>query len=305
MRMQWWAKCLVIISLLCLSISSSAQQFFPDTLNKKALKRLIVAESVVYASSMTSLYFVWYKNQFQGGFKFFDDSKEWLGMDKVGHAITTAYLCETSSFLYQSTGLDRKKSLVAGTLQGFLFQTSLEVFDGFSTGYGFSWTDMAANTGGTALFIAQELAWKEQRMRLKFSSYPSKLAALRPELLGSSFSERLLKDYNGQTYWLSASISSFLKEDNKFPAWINLAVGYGADGLLGGKENPLLNQAGIQLPLLQRERQFYFSADIDFSKIPTKKKWLHYTLRVLNFVKVPFPAIEVTGKIWRLRPLYF
>lgn len=304
--MLWWVKkknCFLFFCLFC-SVGKS-QSFFPDSLHKKSLRRLIFAESVTYTGAMTSLYLVWYKNQMSSSFRFFDDSKEWMGMDKAGHVLTTAYLCESSTLLYRSTGLNQKKSLLIGTTQGFLFQASLEIFDGFSNGYGFSWADMSANTVGAGLFLAQELSWQEQRIRLKFSSSPSELAVYRPALLGSNFAEQLLKDYNGQTYWLSGNISSFLKEESKFPKWINVAFGYGVDGLLGGKENPIRNEAGTLLPLLNRERQYYFSADIDFSRIPTKRKWFYYTLRLLNFVKIPFPAIEVSGKVWRIRPLYF
>src|SRR3712207_8632374 len=30
------------------------------------------------------------------------------------------------------------------------------------------------------------------------------------DLYGSSFAERMIKDYNGQTYWLSANLKSFM-----------------------------------------------------------------------------------------------
>ncbi len=35
------------------------------------------------------------------------------------------------------------------------------------------------------------------------------LKSRRNELFGKSFAERILKDYNSQTYWISANISSF------------------------------------------------------------------------------------------------
>ena len=52
--------------------------------------------------------------------------------------------------------------------------------------------------------------------------------------------QQVLKDYNGQTYWLSANIWSFNKESN-FPRWLNVAFGYGADGMLYGENNPTNN----------------------------------------------------------------
>jgi hypothetical protein len=50
----------------------------------------------------------------------------------------------------------------------------------------------------------------------------------RPNVLGSSLAEQMLKDYNGQTYWLSVNLHSFYK-GSKIPKWLNLAIGYGAN----------------------------------------------------------------------------
>ena len=63
----------------------------------------------------------------------------------------------------------------------------------------------------------------------KFSFHTTKYASLRPNVLGSSLSEEIFKDYNGQTYWLSVNLHSFFKS-SKLPKWLNLAAGYGADG---------------------------------------------------------------------------
>jgi hypothetical protein len=65
---------------------------------------------------------------------------------------------------------------------------------------------------------------------------------LRPNVLGENFLQQTLKDYNGQTYWLSINVASFLSDDTRFPKWLNVAVGYGADGLIGGTENKFLVQ---------------------------------------------------------------
>lgn len=303
--MQWWVKIILICTFVCNSFQAKSQDFYPDSLNKKNLNWLIAAESFTYVSSMSALYFVWYKNQMSSSFRFFNDAQEWKGMDKIGHVQTAYYLAETSHFLYRSVGVPDKNAVIAGSSQSFLFQSTLEVFDGFSTGYGFSWSDMGANTLGCGLFLSQHLIWNEQRFRLKFSSSPSNYAKHRPELLGSNFSEQLLKDYNGQTYWLSGNISSFLSEESKFPKWINVAFGYGADGLLGGKTNPAINSKAEIIPMFDRQSQYYFSMDVDFSRIRVKRKWLHYTLKIFNFIKLPFPALEITGKVWRVKPIYF
>jgi hypothetical protein len=57
-------------------------------------------------------------------------------------------------------------------------------------------------------------------------------------------------------------LHSFFKQ-SKIPKWLNLAVGYGADGMLSGNgENTTL----AALDSAQRSRQFYLSVDLDLTK---------------------------------------
>ena len=45
--------------------------------------------------------------------------------------------------------------------------------------------------------------------------------------------------------------------------------------------------------------------DINFEEIPTKSRWLNLVFRGLNFIKVPFPALELSKGKLQFRPLYF
>ncbi|OJU23360.1 MAG: hypothetical protein BGN92_03335 [Sphingobacteriales bacterium 41-5] len=49
------------------------------------------------------------------------------------------------------------------------FLTVIEILDGFSNKWGFSWGDMAANVFGAGMFQGQQLLWNEQRIKFKFS----------------------------------------------------------------------------------------------------------------------------------------
>ena len=72
-----------------------------------------------------------------------------------------------------------------------------------------------------------------------------------------------------------------------------MAVGYGADGLLGGFNNQFIsNGIAYDFNHIPRYRQFYLSPDIDFTKIKTNKKWLKTTFVLLNCLKMPLPALE-------------
>ena len=152
------------------------------------------------------------------------------------------------------TGVPRKKALWYGGLYGPFFLTTIEVLDGFSANWGASFGDLAANSLGSFFAISQELYWQEQKVLIKYSYSKSETSNLNNELFGDSFFERSLKDYNGQTYWLSLNINSlFSLEKSQFPNWLNLAVGHSAKNMISANNT---TDDG-------RYRQFLFSLDID------------------------------------------
>lgn len=308
--MQWWVKKISFILFLAppilhaqtdTSVISKGSSF-----NKKNFRWLVAGETVTYGAAMGILYGTWYKDYPSTSLHSFNDWPEWNQMDKAGHLTTAYYLSAVSYSLYNDiAGVNEKKSTWIGAGQSLFVLTSLEMFDGFSSEWGFSWSDMGFNTLGCGMFALQQNYWNEQRVKLKYSAHHTGLAKYRPEVLGSNPAERFLKDYNGQTYWLSANIHSFLKKDSKLFPWLNVAFGYGADGMLGGRENPLVNEAGDLMPVTERYRQFYFSLDADLSKIKTRSKFLKITLRILNLVKFPFPALEISNGSAKMQWMYF
>ena len=298
----------ILAILLILSVLSASAQ---DTLVDKARVRRNVSivlgtEAALYAASMTGLYFAWYADYPQSNFHFYNDNGEWLLMDKAGH-LATSYIVGSFGYeLLRDAGLDEKRSIWFGGTLGLAFLTTVEVFDGFSDGWGFSWGDMAANTLGSALFIGQQFLWHEQRITVKYSFHPTHFADIRPDLLGDNLIQQTIKDYNGITIWASCNFKSlFLNKESKFPAWLNFAFGYGATGMTGGFDNALEHN-GTPIPYYDRQRQFFFSLDVDFTKIPTNNKFLKYTFKVLNIFKVPFPTLEYnTGNEWVWHWIYF
>ena len=81
---------------------------------------------------------------------------------------------------------------------------------------------MAANAIGAGIYLSQVLAFQEQRFKMKFSYHPTKYAQLRTDVLGSNFQESLLKDYNGQTYWISF-FPGFHSNSGLIPKWLCLS----------------------------------------------------------------------------------
>lgn len=259
----------------------------------------------LYALTSAGLYHLWYSNYDLMGFHFFNDDGEWMQMDKSGHTFS-AYIAGRAGYnVCRWTGLDEKRAALIGGNLGWVFLATVEVMDGFSRGWGFSPGDMIANTTGSALFISQQLLWHEQRMELKFSFHQTQYAQYRPDLMGSNFKEQLFKDYNGQTIWLSANIHSFLKKNSKFPAFLNLAFGYGAEGMTGAFSNSTVYHDKI-IPPFERCRQFYISPDIDLTKIKTNSRVLKFIFEATRFIKFPLPALEYnTKQQWKFHPVYF
>jgi hypothetical protein len=248
-----------------------------------------------FAITMTGLYQLWYKDYPQSSFHFINDNKEWLYMDKIGHSTTSYWLGRIGYQSLRWSGVSEKQAVWIGGLYGFLCVSTIELFDGFSAEWGASWGDIIFNTAGTFMFVGQQLLWKDQRFMLKFSYSPSEYAQYNPELLGKTGLQRIIKDYNGQTYWLSANIRSFIKKETKFPAWLNVAFGYGADGMIGAGNNPEYVD-GAPVPEFQRTSQYYLTLDIDLTRIKTKSETVKLLLNLVGFIKIPFPTLEYNSR---------
>ena len=177
---------------------------------------------------------------------------------------------------------------------GFLALAPIEYFDGFAEKWGASWGDLVADAGGAALAFGNEMLWGEQRIQAKVSYHPTPYADIRPDLFGDTYT-RYLKDYNGHTGWLSFRVHSWLPEGrfkDRYPRWLNVAVGYGAHGLLGGYEDGRLTPT-----IRDREyRQYYLTLDVDLSAIPVRRGGWRLLLDVLNAIHLPAPAMEYSSK---------
>ena len=168
-------------------------------------------------------------------------------MDKVGHATTAYNVAAIQSDLMRWGGVKPGTAAVIGTLTGLGFLTMIEIMDGHSVKWGFSKGDMLANLAGSILFEGQQLMWGQQRISLKYSFHHTLFAKYYPQELGSNLAQQMLKDYNGQTYWLSVNVGTFLPGNSSFPKWLNLSAGYGAEGMIGAVTNPSeIN--GVKIP---------------------------------------------------------
>jgi uncharacterized protein YfiM (DUF2279 family) len=264
-------------------------------IDKQRLGYTLAASAIGYTGVMLLLNEAWYKDFPRSSFQLYNDWGEWHNMDKTGHAFSSYTLSLAGINLMKQSGIPDKKAIWAGGLYGPIFLSTIEILDGFSERWGFSIPDMAANIAGSGLAVSQELVWGKQIARLKYSYHESGLALYRPGALGTNLPGKMLKDYNGQTHWISVSIGPLAKDPEWLPSWLSVALGYSADGLLGGFSNPETAN-GLQLPELKRIRQFYISPDIDLSAIDSGSEAINRILRSINFLKIPAPALELNSE---------
>lgn len=275
----------------------------PSDSLQHAKRNIVVAAQVGTAAvSLAALHQMWYRDYPRSDFFVVNDNVDWLQMDKAGYVFAAYHLGNFSKDAFAWSGVSQERRVFYGALTGFGFLTTVEVLDGFSSNWGMSVADLGANAAGTSLFVFQELLWQEQRLVPKFSFHTTPYASARPSVLGNGLGSQLFNDYNGQTYWLSVNLHSFFKA-SALPSWLNVAVGYGAEGMITEKET-LINT--VFLPEKERVRQFYFSLDADLTKIRTKSHVLKTLFEIFNTVKIPAPTFEINGRgAIRLHGFYF
>jgi uncharacterized protein YfiM (DUF2279 family) len=262
---------------------------------------VLSTEGVLVGGIMTSLYKSWYSGSETGGFHLYNDNKEWLQMDKAGHANSCYNLGVVGYEALRLAGWDEKHSIIYGGTLGLAIMSVVEVFDGLSADWGFSWGDMTANLLGTGLFMAQQALWHEQRIALKYSYHNSgcpkynvsnPLTLERDYIMGEDWLDRIYEDYSGITVWMAFDIKSLcMKKNSRFPSWLGLAIGYGAEGMTGEYNNfkpaghvgddgnwgrgweydPVNAPHDLKyMPNDARHRQFFIAPDIDISRIPCR-----------------------------------
>ena len=298
---------LVLLSFFIQTKTSAQGDFFQPskTYNSSRVTGIAIGESALATVTTLWLNYLWYKKFPRSKFHFFNDNAEWLNMDKLGHATTAYNIAAIQNDLLHWGGVNSTASSLIGTFTALGFMTMIEVMDGHSTEWGFSKGDMIANLSGCLMFEGQQLLWGQQRFGLKYSYHKTLFAKYSPEELGSTWEERMLKDYNGQTYWLSFNIASFLPARDNFPRWLNVAAGYGAEGMINAVTNHT-EIDGKKIPTFTRYRQFYFSADADLYRINNLSPLATTILKINRTVKMPAPTIEwnkVEG--WKFHPVYF
>ncbi|HEY8510498.1 MAG TPA: DUF2279 domain-containing protein [Cyclobacteriaceae bacterium] len=285
----------VVFVLLALCVRAQHHDTLSNEgVNIRRLRTIVISGSLTYGAGLAGLSQLWYKESSRQSFAFFNDIREWKQVDKVGHFFSAFYLSYGTDKLLQWSGVPDEKTALPAALTGFLLLLPVEIMDGYSSDYGASAGDLAANAMGALIFFGQKKAWGDIRIYPKFSYHATDYPQIRPDALGDTFLSRVIKDYNAQTYWLSVDADKFFT----FPKWLNLAVGYGVDDM------PFAVERSNEVRGYDPYRQYYFSLDPDLTAIPTRSKFLRTALTLLNVIKIPSPTVEFSRKGTRFHWFY-
>lgn len=269
----------------------------------------LVAADVV---TMYALNRLWYAEEGQADFAFYsdriarrfpdletdgwlDDWHTYVQQDKLGHTFVTWHLTRVVGEYGRWAGLsDRRAGLFGGTV-ATLFQSQIEIFDGFSKEYGFSRTDVLANAvgglvGGLQVAFPERLDW----FTAKYSYHRSPFY---DEDISSnavfSYVGNVLKDYDGISYWLVIRPNELVPAhlESRWPDWLAFSVGHSGDGLA----HPISGQRGYE-----HRRQLFLSIDIDLTPyIDRLPRPLQPVASFFSFIRLPAPAIEFSdGTHW-------
>lgn len=281
---------LVLIAFFCGTVNAQS-----DSINHKRFTTIAVTSAVVLPTTYFGLYQLWYKNSPHQAFTFFNDNYEWKQVDKAGHFISSFYFAYGSSQVLKWAKYKPTKADFVGAVAGFLITAPIEIFDGHSAAYGASTGDLIADAAGPLFFLGQKRLWNEIRIQPKFSFHRTPYAQLRPTLLGDNLASEILKDYNGQTYWLSFDLDKF----TVFPKWLNLAAGYGAEGMVYSRDNENAFHG------YSAYRQYYLSVDFDLTAIRTRSKFVKTLIFLASAIKLPAPTVQFSKKGADFRGFYF
>jgi hypothetical protein len=131
------------------------------------------------------------------------------GADKLGHAWAGYALTSIYRGIYRSWGSGDRDALLRGVASSAAVMTLVEVGDGFSRDYGFSWQDGTMNIAGVALAYLRH-TYPELEKRVDFR------AEWRPwETRDSS-----------QRFFLAFKLGGFLGTDNPVFQAVDFQIGY-------------------------------------------------------------------------------
>lgn len=262
------------------SDSLMQQQVAVDSLQETGINpgRLAIVGGVT-AASVTAIHFYQQNAWWSGArsrFHFQEDLIYAKSIDKIGHLYGANVLTFVFSRSLQWANLEEEKSILWGAIGSTLFQTYVEIEDGFSKYWGFDRVDFASDLVGAWYPYAQHHVPFLKNFNFRFSYLPK--TANEPSGIPGQ-KHNLLDDYEGQTLWLSLTMKNLLPEkvSRWWPEFLCLSVGVA----VRDNNSP------------DRYLVWFIAPDLDMTKIiPPKTPFLKTLGEALNFIHFPMPAVR-------------
>jgi len=217
-------------------------------------------------------------------------------LDKVGHFYGARITSDIFARGIRWSGKTEAQSLLWGGLLGTAVQGFIEIKDGYSPTWGFSMYDWMSGSLGSFYPYFQSKSKFLKALDIKYSYY-------RKDNYYYDFIKResnFQDDYMNSTFWLTYNPNRY-KPSGKWPKWLGISVGLGVDHTLN---NYYINMPGGTSDWGKGGYEFYLAPDIDFKGLLPKKPFWQTLAHVLNYIKVPTPALRL-GKNSKLMPIHF
>ncbi len=293
-KIRFQHTAIIILSIILIngsranSFSSSSQiDSSFDTTSQINYTRLSIVGGLLLGG-MTAIHIFeqngWWKNN-RTSFHFREDLRYSQNVDKAGHFYGASAMAFVISKSIETCNVLEENALFIGCGGGLLFQTFLEVEDGFSR-WGFDRVDFSADVGGAAYPILQYYIPVFKNFNIKYSYHPVNFN--KPGTASYPGQKRLISDdYEGQTLWLSVKMKNLIPKSIQplWPKWLGIAVGYGVRDIDTNHDYPV----------------FFLAPDLDFSNIIPHDTWFLRTLgEALDHFHFPLPAVRFSrhAPIW-------
>lgn len=273
---------------------SSAKRYWNNGIHKHKWFLVNTTATALAGYSIYRFYQEWYSQYETAPFHTVNDLKHWKQMDKLGHITSANSSAEKIYYALRWSGVPQKRAAITSTISTWSLMASIDIMDGFSSQWGFSPSDIVANTTGSFLFMLQTIKWGEQKMIIKWSYHdtPEVKDYNKLNRLGSGLTNNWLHNYNGQTYWLTLNSNCFAKPRKTWQKILGVSVGLGAQGMIHETNNSTYSNYYPEANEIERYRQWYISPDLDLTHIRVRSKFLKGIFYLTRFFKSPLPTIE-------------
>lgn len=223
-------------------------------------------------------YNAWWKDDRSSTFRIMNDWNYALWIDKIGHFYGTTIEAHGLSSALDAANIPPEETAIISATGAFLFQTFVEIEDGYGAQWGFSPGDFAADFLGAAYHLSKYYFPAVRNYQVRVSYFPSE-----DYRNGKHKDGNISDDYEGQKYWLSLRMKEILpKSISKYwPSFLMLSAGMGVkdlDGSGGGT------------------REIFIGLDLDWQAIPIPGKFGQFVKNTLNYFHFPLPGLKISPK---------